>query len=54
LVRVTGGAPLQANVWEIERLRCSRCSEIHTAKREPERRNASRSQGYSKKSGSLT
>jgi transposase len=32
LVRVTGGAPLQANVWEIERLRCSRCSEIHTAK----------------------
>ena len=32
IVRVTGGPPLQAQVWEIERLRCNLCSEIFTAK----------------------
>jgi transposase len=32
IVRVTGGPPLQAHVWEIERLRCNLCSEIFTAK----------------------
>lgn len=32
IVRVTGGPPLQAHVWEIERLRCNLCSEIFIAK----------------------
>jgi transposase len=33
IVRITGGPPLQAQVWEIERLRCNLCSEIFTAKK---------------------
>jgi transposase len=33
IVRFTGGPPLQARVWEMERLRCNLCSEIFTAKR---------------------
>jgi hypothetical protein len=32
IVRVTGGPPLHAHVWEMERLRCNLCSEIFTAK----------------------
>jgi hypothetical protein len=32
VVRVTGGPPLHAHVWEVERLRCNLCSEIFTAK----------------------
>lgn len=32
IVRVTGGPPLQAQVWEIDRLRCNLCGEIFTAK----------------------
>ena len=32
LVRVTGIAPLQAKVYELERLRCNLCGEVFTAK----------------------
>ena len=32
LVRVTGMAPLQATVYEMERLRCNMCGEVFTAK----------------------
>jgi len=32
LVRVTGMAPLQATVYELERLRCNLCGEVFTAK----------------------
>lgn len=32
IVRVSGGQPLQAQVFEIERLRCNLCGEIFTAK----------------------
>lgn len=32
LVRVTGMAPLQAKVYELERLRCNLCGEVFTAK----------------------
>ena len=32
LVRVTGMAPLQAKVFELERLRCNLCGEVFTAK----------------------
>ncbi len=32
VVRFTGGAPLQAKVWELEKLRCNLCGEIFTAK----------------------
>lgn len=32
IVRVTGGPPLHAHVWEVERLRCNLCSQIFTAK----------------------
>ena len=31
LVRVRGEAPIQAKVWEMERLRCNRCGEVFTA-----------------------
>ena len=31
LVRVRGVAPLEATVWECERLRCNACGEVHTA-----------------------
>ena len=31
LVRVRGEAPIQAKVWEMERLRCNLCGEVHTA-----------------------
>jgi hypothetical protein len=31
LVRVTGGAPLQAEVFELQRLRCNLCGEVFTA-----------------------
>ena len=30
-VRITGGAPLQAQVWETEKLRCNLCGEIFAA-----------------------
>jgi transposase len=30
-VRVTGGAPLQSQVWETEKLRCNLCGEVFTA-----------------------
>jgi transposase len=36
LVRVRGNAPLQANVWELERLRCNLCGEVFTAQAPPE------------------
>jgi transposase len=32
LVRVVGGAPIQATVYELEKLRCNLCGEIFTAK----------------------
>jgi transposase len=32
LVRVRGAAPIQAKVWELERLRCNLCQEVFTAK----------------------
>jgi len=32
IVRVVGGPPLCAHVWELERLRCSLCGKIFTAK----------------------
>lgn len=32
LVRVMGGAPIQATVYELEKLRCNLCGEIFTAK----------------------
>ena len=31
LVRVRGAAPIQAKVWELERLRCNLCGEVFTA-----------------------
>jgi transposase len=31
VVRFTGGAPLQAKVWELEKLRCNLCGEIFAA-----------------------
>jgi transposase len=31
LVRVRGAAPIQAKVWELERLRCNLCQEVFTA-----------------------
>jgi hypothetical protein len=31
LVRVRGAAPIQAKVWELERLRCNLCAEVFTA-----------------------
>jgi len=31
VVRITGGAPLQSQVWEIEKLRCNLCGEIFPA-----------------------
>ena len=31
VVRFTGGAPLQAKVWELQKLRCNLCGEIFTA-----------------------
>lgn len=31
IVRVTGQAPLQASVWELEKLRCNCCGEVFTA-----------------------
>ena len=34
-VRVTGGAPLQATVWELEKLRCGNCGEVFTAASPP-------------------
>ena len=30
-VRITGGAPLQSQVWETEKLRCNLCGEVFTA-----------------------
>jgi hypothetical protein len=36
LVRVRGHAPLQAKVWELERLRCNLCGEVFTAEAPPE------------------
>ena len=30
-VRITGGAPLQSQVWEAEKLRCNLCGEVFTA-----------------------
>ena len=30
VVRFTGGAPLQAKIWELEKLRCNLCGEIFT------------------------
>jgi transposase len=30
-VRITGGAPLQAKVWEMEKLRCNLCGEVFAA-----------------------
>jgi transposase len=32
IVRVTGGAPFMATVYELQRLRCNLCGEIYTAK----------------------
>ena len=31
VIRITGGAPLQSQVWEIEKLRCNLCGEIFAA-----------------------
>ena len=31
IVRITGGAPLQSQVWETEKLRCNLCGEVFTA-----------------------
>jgi len=31
IVRLTGGAPIQATIWELEKLRCNLCGEIFTA-----------------------
>ena len=31
VIRITGGAPLQSQVWETEKLRCNLCGEIFTA-----------------------
>jgi len=31
VVRITGGAPLQSQVWETEKLRCNLCGEVFTA-----------------------
>jgi hypothetical protein len=31
IVRVTGQAPVQASVWELEKLRCNCCGEVFTA-----------------------
>ena len=31
IVRFTGGAPIQAKVWELEKLRCNLCGEVFTA-----------------------
>lgn len=36
LVRVRGHAPMQAKVWELERLRCNLCGEVFTAQAPPE------------------
>ena len=30
-IRITGGAPLQSQVWETEKLRCNLCGEVFTA-----------------------
>lgn len=36
LLRITGMAPLQAKVYELERLRCNLCGEVFTARAPPE------------------
>jgi hypothetical protein len=36
LLRITGMAPLQATVYELERLRCNLCGEVFTARAPPE------------------
>jgi transposase len=36
LVRLRGEAPVQAKVWELERLRCNLCGEVITAEAPPE------------------
>ncbi len=36
LVRVTGGAPLAAKVYELSRLRCNLCGEVFTARAPPD------------------
>jgi transposase len=36
LVRIRGNAPIQAKVWELERLRCNLCGEVFTAQAPPE------------------
>jgi transposase len=36
LLRITGMAPLQATVYELERLRCNLCGEVFTAQAPPE------------------
>jgi transposase len=38
LVRIVGKAPLQASVYELERLRCNLCGKVFTAKLPPEAR----------------
>ena len=38
LVRIRGEAPVQAKVWELERLRCNLCGEVFTAEAPPEAR----------------
>ncbi len=49
VVRFTGGAPLQAKVWELEKLRCNLCGEIFTAEM-PEEAGAEK---YDETSGAM-